>query len=114
MRTTAAAVACLVCAHESAQAAPLPPLAAGAQRPGAGTQQQAAALPDGEPQFAALPFALSEVTLTPGSRLANQMGANSNWLLALNESRLTCLSLLRGTILSRNPSISSCCWGPVS
>ena len=42
-------------------------------------------------QFAAVPFALSAVALAPGSRLARQMGANTEWLLSLDEVRLTCL-----------------------
>jgi hypothetical protein len=59
--------------------APLPPAAAsdGAVGP--------------QPQLAAVPFALSQVELTPGSRLRSQMDANTNWLLGLNESRLACL-----------------------
>ena len=39
----------------------------------------------------AVPFALSAVNIAQGSRLQAQMDANTNWLLGLNESRLTCL-----------------------
>ena len=42
-------------------------------------------------KLAAEPIGLGSVTLEPGSRLYQQRAANSDWLLHLEPSRLTCL-----------------------
>ena len=78
-------------APRTALAAPLPPASlasAVGREPSTGISEPQAVE---QLEFKALPFELSQVTLTPGSRLASQMTANTNWLLSLNESRLTCL-----------------------
>ena len=43
------------------------------------------------PALKAEPFPLSSVTLAPGSRLKEQMDANTHWLLSLDAVRLSCL-----------------------
>jgi hypothetical protein len=104
MMRVLAAAACLC---GSTLAAPLPPTAAvgddgvldgeldgvlDGELPQLANAGSVAATVDAEPQqYKAVPFELSQVTLTPGSRLATQMDANTDWLLGLNESRLTCI-----------------------